>query len=148
MDLDYIIVGSGMAGLHTAYRLGQQGKKVLVLEKESYPGGRMSSHEINGSFVDFGAKFISNIYRHMLPLAKELGVEPVPINLTNIGIMKEGKLYAFDGSKRFSAALSYKGISLKAKLRLGLAVAYALVKYRDLDLYDPEKELFLDDKSI
>ena len=116
--LDYIIIGSGIAGLHTAYRLEQQGKKVIVLEKESYVGGRMSSHFINGRFIDFGAKFIANMYKNMLLLAKELGVEPVPIPLTKAGIIKEGNLYKVDGSKKISP-LFYQGISLKAKLRLG-----------------------------
>lgn len=146
-DLDYIIVGSGIAGLHTAYRLNQQGKKVLVLEKEPYIGGRMSSHEINGNFIDFGAKFIASAYKHMLPLAKELGVKPVPINLTKAGIIKEGKLYAFNGKEKFAAVLSYRGISLMAKLQLGFAVLHAWMKYRKLDLYRLEDALYLDDKS-
>lgn len=146
--LDYIIIGSGIAGLHTAYRLSQQNKKVLVLEKESYIGGRMSSHEINGHFIDFGAKFIANAYKNMLPLAEELGVEPVSINLTKAGILKAGKLYSFDDTRRIFAALSYRGISLRAKLQLGLAVVYALIKYRGLDIYNLEDVLYLDDKSV
>ncbi len=145
---DYVIVGSGIAGLHSAYRLTEQNKKVLVLESESYIGGRMSSHEINGNFVDFGAKFVANAYRNMLPLAKELGVVPVPIGLTRAAIFKEGKLYSFDDKKRFFGALLYKGISLKAKLQLGFAVLYALIKYRGLNIYDRDAALYLDNKSI
>jgi len=71
-ELDYIITGAGMAGLHTAYRLVQQGKKILVLEKENYVGGRMSSHEIGGHFIDSGAKFVTSAYKHMLPLVRTL----------------------------------------------------------------------------
>ncbi|MDP9249308.1 MAG: FAD-dependent oxidoreductase [bacterium] len=145
--LDYIIIGSGIAGLHTAYRLKQQGKKVLVLEKESYTGGRMSSHLINGRYIDFGAKFIGNVYKNMLPLAKELGVRPVPIPLTNAAIRKNGKFYKVDGSKKISP-LFYKGISLKAKLQIGFATIVRLIQYRNLDLYKLENALPLDDKSM
>jgi protoporphyrinogen oxidase len=144
---DHIIIGAGMAGLHTAYRLQQRGRKVLVLEKEDYAGGRMSSHEIDGHFADFGAKFVTDAYRHMLPLARELGVELVPIHLTKAAIRKEGKMYHFDGARKFSNVLSYGGISFAAKLRLGLAALYAMAKHRGLDPYEPESALHLDDKS-
>ena len=145
--LDYIIVGSGIAGLHTAYRLKQLGKKVLVLEKESYIGGRMSSHLIEGKYIDFGAKFIASMYKNMLPLAKELGVKPVPIPLTRATIRKNGKFYKIDGSKKISALL-YKGLSLGQKLRLGFAVLVRLFQYRKLDFYKMDEALYLDDKSI
>jgi protoporphyrinogen oxidase len=147
--VDYIVIGSGIAGLHTAYRLSQQDKKVLVLEKESYIGGRMSSHEIDGNFVDFGAKFIApNLYKNMGPLAKELGVEPMPINITKAGIMKEGQVYALDGEKRLGAALDYKGISFRGKIRLTLGMLYTFIKYRKLSMYNWHEALYLDDKSV
>ena len=144
--LDYIIIGSGIAGIHTAYRLQQKGKKVLVLEKESYVGGRMSSILINGRYVDFGAKFIGSVYKNMLPLARELDVNPVPIPLNKVGILKNNKLYTIGDSKL--SALLYKGISLKARLQLGTAVFLRLIKYPHLDLYKLENNLKLDDKSI
>lgn len=143
---DYIIIGSGIAGLHTAYRLNQQGKKILVLEKESYVGGRMSTRMVKGHSVDYGAKFVANGYKNMLPLAKELGVNPIPIPLTIFSIRRQGKLYPFDASNKFDVLFN-KAISLKAKLRLGLAVLFLLIKYRKLDPYKPENSLYLDDKS-
>ena len=41
-----IIVGGGIVGLATAYRLGQRfpGAHILVLEKEDQPGRHQSSH--------------------------------------------------------------------------------------------------------
>ncbi|MFA6257164.1 MAG: FAD-dependent oxidoreductase [Candidatus Paceibacterota bacterium] len=148
MQFDYIIIGSGIAGLHTAYRLKQRGKKVLVLEQESYFGGRMSTNFVNGQPVDFGAKFIANLYKYMLPLAKELGVELVPINLKQAAIVKNGKLYPFDGQKRFAGAFLYNGISFKAKLQLCFATLVRLIQYRKIDFYKLEDALQLDDKSI
>ncbi len=144
---DYIIIGSGIAGLHTAYRLNQQGKKVLVLEKESYVGGRMSTREVSGHRVDYGAKFIANGYKNMLPLAKELGVKPVPVHLMTFSVRRHGKLYPINLSNKF-AFLTWGLISFKAKVRLVLTMAFLLIKYRNLDSYKPESYLHLDDKSI
>lgn len=39
MDYDFIIIGAGMGGLSAGNFLARYGKKVLVLEKHSIPGG-------------------------------------------------------------------------------------------------------------
>src|SRR6185369_4236392 len=115
--LDYIIIGSGIAGIHTAWRLNQQGKKVLMLEKESYPGGRMMTKEVEGHRVDYGAKFVASGYKNMMPLAKELGVRLIPTNLVTFSLRKNGKLYPLDLRKKFSF-LSWQAISSRAKFRM------------------------------
>lgn len=72
---DAIIVGAGLAGLSCAYELSKRGKRVLVLEKHSYAGGRSSS------FYDDGMQVESGLHRHIgyysaLPkLLKNCGVE-------------------------------------------------------------------------
>ena len=38
------VVGGGIVGLATAYRLGQQGRRVVVLEKEDAPGRHQTGH--------------------------------------------------------------------------------------------------------
>jgi protoporphyrinogen oxidase len=144
--LDYIIIGSGIAGTHTAYRLNQQGKKVLVLEKEPYIGGRMITRDVAGHSVDWGAKFIANFYKHMLPLAKELGIRPIPKVLTTFSIRRDGKFYSLDITRKI-AFLFWKGISFKAKLRLIFTVLYLMIKYRRLDYYHMESALHLDNQS-
>lgn len=146
--LDYIVIGSGIAGLHTAYRLKQQGKKVLVLEKESYAGGRMSTRMVAGHPIDYGAKFVANFYKYMLPLAKELGVTLVPSNSRTYSIRRQGKLYAFDNASNRFNILFNKVVSLRAKLRLTLVIMWLIIKYRAVDFYKLESALYLDDKSI
>ncbi|HEV7702237.1 MAG TPA: FAD-dependent oxidoreductase [Candidatus Paceibacterota bacterium] len=143
---DYIIVGSGIAGIHTAYRLNQQGKKVLVLEKESYVGGRMSTRLVHGHPVDYGAKFVTKFYTNMMNLAKELNVDFVPIPVGRASIKRDGKLYSFESKTK--ALLSYKGLSLWSKVRLALGTFYLLVRYRNLDFHRLETTLHLDNKNL
>ncbi|MBN1613243.1 MAG: NAD(P)/FAD-dependent oxidoreductase [Deltaproteobacteria bacterium] len=56
---DAIIIGSGIGGLATALMLSQQGRKVLLLEKNKFLGGRLSSFKRDGFNVDLGVHVIS-----------------------------------------------------------------------------------------
>lgn len=49
-----LIVGAGMAGLAAAITLASHGEKVTLLEKQSYPGGKMRQQKIGGSVLDAG----------------------------------------------------------------------------------------------
>jgi phytoene desaturase len=49
-----IVIGSGVAGMATATRLAVQGFDVTVLEKNNYPGGKLSFFEKNGYRFDAG----------------------------------------------------------------------------------------------
>lgn len=51
---DAIIVGAGVAGIALALRLRKRGDRVLVLEKNSYAGGKMNQHESMGYRWDTG----------------------------------------------------------------------------------------------
>ncbi len=58
-NYDVVIVGAGIGGLATAVLLAHQGKKVVVLEANPFPGGRLSSYEKDGFVVDYGVHTIS-----------------------------------------------------------------------------------------
>lgn len=66
-DADVIIVGGGIAGLVSAIHLSQAGKKVLIIEKNSYP-----HHKVCG-------EYISN---EVLPYLIALNVNPAILNPT------------------------------------------------------------------
>ncbi|RYG45264.1 MAG: phytoene desaturase [Chitinophagaceae bacterium] len=53
-DMDTIVIGSGFAGLSAACFLARAGKQVLVLEKNSTPGGRARSFAAEGFLFDMG----------------------------------------------------------------------------------------------
>jgi phytoene dehydrogenase-like protein len=54
-EFDVLIIGAGIAGLISACRLGQAGKKVLLVEKLSFLGGRFSAFPYNGAEISSGA---------------------------------------------------------------------------------------------
>lgn len=49
-----IIIGAGLAGLSTALRLVGAGRKVTILEREQYPGGRAGRLDLSGYRFDTG----------------------------------------------------------------------------------------------
>ena len=60
---DTIIVGGGISGLYSAYKLCQQGHSVAIIEKKNYWGGRVLSHNIDkNKLYEAGAGRIANIH--------------------------------------------------------------------------------------
>ncbi|MHA1252473.1 MAG: phytoene desaturase family protein [Candidatus Helarchaeota archaeon] len=75
-EFDYIIIGGGLGGLSTAGVLVKNGKKVLIIEKNSKPGGRCSSYHKNGYIIDYGTHIITRSeYGPIGDIVRLLGVE-------------------------------------------------------------------------
>ncbi|HME53824.1 MAG TPA: NAD(P)/FAD-dependent oxidoreductase [Candidatus Lokiarchaeia archaeon] len=53
-EYDVIVVGAGIGGLNCACWLALNGKKVIVLEKNGFLGGRCASYHKQGFKVDYG----------------------------------------------------------------------------------------------
>ena len=53
---DYCIVGAGPSGLTAAYKLLQEGKSVVVVERDSRIGGLAKSYDYDGQIFDTGPK--------------------------------------------------------------------------------------------
>ncbi len=79
-NYEIAIIGGGVGGLHTAYRLGaQHGSRVCLFEQEQRLGGRVfdipsSAEQANGPFVQLGARRIMEGQSVLLQLAAELGI--------------------------------------------------------------------------
>ncbi|HNX08549.1 MAG TPA: NAD(P)/FAD-dependent oxidoreductase [Methanothrix sp.] len=58
---DVIVVGSGISGLLSALALSKEGKKVVILEKDSYIGGVCRSYDVDGYRVDTGPHAITRL---------------------------------------------------------------------------------------
>jgi phytoene dehydrogenase-like protein len=72
-NFDVIIVGSGIAGLTAAAFLAKEKHNVLLLEKDDSYGGLLGAFNVNGHWLDKGARGIidSGI---IFPMLKQLGL--------------------------------------------------------------------------
>lgn len=52
---DVVVIGGGPAGLATAWRVAQDGRRVVLLERSDATGGMAASYEVNGQRVDAGS---------------------------------------------------------------------------------------------
>ncbi len=97
-----IVVGAGMSGLTAAISLVKQGKKVLLLEKNSVCGGLVSSFVKDGFRFDAGPRELVNAGL-VKPMLEELGIEltmlPNPVSLAvereQIVVQGEQSLYEY-----------------------------------------------------
>ena len=74
MKYDVIVVGAGLAGLTVAYKLALKKKKVLLLDKERFVGGRTSSFNDKQMNVEAGFHRHIGYYKELPKLLKEVNV--------------------------------------------------------------------------
>jgi len=82
---DVVIVGGGVSGLAAAYRL--QHRDFLLLEKEPHWGGNAYAMEYEGSTYATGSAFLVKD-EYAYSFAKEIGLEPLPINNSDASILR------------------------------------------------------------
>jgi monoamine oxidase len=71
--LDYIVIGGGIAGLYSNYNLSKN-KNGILLEKESYFGGRVLETKFHGTMVKLGAGVVTEDNKRVLKLIKKLKI--------------------------------------------------------------------------
>ncbi|MCH5243093.1 MAG: UDP-galactopyranose mutase [Muribaculaceae bacterium] len=93
MKYDYFIIGSGLFGATFAHLAHKQGKKCLVIEKRSHPGGNIYCEEIEGINVHkYGAHIFHTSDKEVWDFVNKI----VPFNrYTNSPVAQalDGKLY-------------------------------------------------------
>jgi len=75
---DTVVVGAGVTGLTTAYRLAQAGQRVLVLEARDRVGGRLRTDAHNDSSFEIGGQWVSPDQTALIELLDELGLPTYP----------------------------------------------------------------------
>lgn len=107
---DIIIIGAGCAGMTAAVYASRAGKKVLLLEAESF-GGQIASSPRVENFPSIrqisGAEFASNLYEQ----AEALGVQPELEKVTGIRTQGSQKIVVTeDGEYECGAVIIATGV--------------------------------------
>ena len=82
---DYLIIGAGISGLYTAYRLysNYPKAKICILESTSYIGGRLHSINYDGLIMDGGGARFNTEQHRIISLLKEVGLWNKVIPITS-----------------------------------------------------------------
>ena len=114
------IVGGGLMGLATAYRLAQAGVQVDVMERADGLGGLMSSFDFDGHHVDRFYHVVLPTDDRVLGLAEELGLrDQFRFRPVGVGFWDRERLFSISSTKEF---LRFPLLSPLQRLRLGAFV--------------------------
>jgi len=115
-----VIIGGGIAGLTTAFKLKNSGMEVTLLEAASHTGGVMSSISSDGYLVETGPNTILETSPKVTELVSDLGLDSEKIYANEISktryIVRNNKPVPLPLSP--VAFLGTSLFSLRAKLRL------------------------------
>lgn len=128
-----VVLGGGIAGLVSAYRIARSGRPVTLLESAPQLGGL-------GTFFTHDGRDLERFYHcvmpsdaHLLPLLGELGLaEGIRWAPTTMGMVADGRRYPFNTALDL---LRFDALSLARRIRFG-AVSVSLRRLgrgRDLD---------------
>ncbi len=76
MTYDSIVIGAGLAGLVAGAKLAREGKKVLVLDQHTIPGGYSTSFTVKNYTIDVGLQSMDGLYERdpKIPIFEDLDV--------------------------------------------------------------------------
>jgi protoporphyrinogen/coproporphyrinogen III oxidase len=116
-ELPVIVAGGGAAGLAAAFRLGQSGHRVRVLEASGRIGGPLATSRRDGFVLDRGAVFLPTTYRNFLALLRDVGLgsEIVPGGFV-FGIVRDATVHQIDGDHPVRDVARTRVVSPRAKL--------------------------------
>ncbi|MGK0379032.1 MAG: monoamine oxidase, partial [Patiriisocius sp.] len=71
-----VIIGAGLSGLLTGYRLKKEGIPFKILEARNRIGGRINTlYGTNNTPIEMGATWFTNQHSHLITLLEELGID-------------------------------------------------------------------------
>ncbi|MDP1556358.1 MAG: NAD(P)/FAD-dependent oxidoreductase [Hyphomonas sp.] len=116
------IIGGGLTGITTAYRLIQQGHKVTIFEASSYLGGLAAGFELAGHRVEHAYHFLYKTDEYILGLVKELGLEDkLTFHKSSVSTYYGDTLYPMETPIDL---IKFKPISFIDRIRAGVTVLY------------------------
>ena len=115
------IVGGGLLGLATGYRLARRGVPVTVYEASARVGGLAGTTRIGGVEVDRYYHALTTEDERMIALAEELGLsDEIRWRPLGVGFFHDGRLASMSTPRE---ALTFPGLTLRDKARMAGFVA-------------------------
>ncbi|HEY9747026.1 MAG TPA: NAD(P)/FAD-dependent oxidoreductase, partial [Oculatellaceae cyanobacterium] len=120
-----VIVGAGLAGLTTAYRLMRQGVPCVLYEASNRLGGRVFTKKhfnAEGMFVELGGELVDTGHTALIDLCGELGVSLESFAAQDEGL--EPSLYHSHGKVRSRAEVVEAFVPLVKTIQADLATIF------------------------
>ncbi len=89
-----VVIGAGFSGLAAAYKLKNAGWDVTVLEARGRIGGRVFSHEFDGTdlICELGAEWVGESHERIKALCHDFRI-PLQLHQFEDRLMRDGKVY-------------------------------------------------------
>jgi oxygen-dependent protoporphyrinogen oxidase len=126
-DAEIIVVGGGIAGLATAWRL--RGREVVLLEAAGRTGGRLCSEPRGSYWLNWGAHVFSGPGSATGQLLEEAGVEAVPVPGELAALAMNGRLLTDGRVLTYPFRVPMPWSSRLALVRAGAKVRFAVRRY-------------------
>lgn len=75
MRYDVVVVGAGTAGLVTALLLAEQGRRVALVERRAYLGGRAMAYRYRGHQIGLGSHLVEDPGDSLTRVCRYVGIE-------------------------------------------------------------------------
>ena len=147
-NYDIIIVGGGISGLFTAFKLSKTGYKIILLESTNRLGGRIKTYQKNNEQFEAGAARIHNSHGKVLSLIEDLNLEEdlikLPSEIDQI-LRNKKKQFPYDTKNKLNTKDLLNDAFLKSKdYDKELLINITFEEYLVL-IYDYETAQFIKD---
>ena len=127
---DVVVVGAGIAGLTAAWEL--RDLDTLVLEADDRVGGRIKSVDRGARWVSVGAHMFPGQGSFLWALLDELGLEPVRICGSLLGIAQRGRIVTGGRTETLPLRLALDPAARISLARVGLRIKRDAARYNAL----------------
>nr|WP_278245674.1 NAD(P)/FAD-dependent oxidoreductase [Limimaricola pyoseonensis] len=116
------IVGGGITGLTTAYRLRESGAEVTLIEAGDRLGGLAAGFDLAGHRVEQAYHFLYRTDEHILGLVDELGLkDKLRYHKSSVSTYYDGKLWPMEGPLDL---IRFTPLKFVDRIRAGLSVLW------------------------
>jgi protoporphyrinogen oxidase len=147
VDASVAVVGAGLSGLAAARRLEAAGARVVVLEANEKPGGRVRTERFGDYLVDTGPDTATDGYSRWLNLVSELGLTSKLVPSSPVaGVVRNGRVVDIDPRRKVRAAAA-PFLSWSGKARAVAGVVRLRRELAAVDAFSPSDSWQLDDPA-